>query len=106
MAESDTWEGRENLENAREAIEEYEKEYQQDMEDVRKQEKEEGTFKRGELPEQFTARKLFGWLDKRYDEEYWARLERNWRQWKRGRTREQRTIETIKEKEDESGVRE
>jgi len=32
-------------------IEEYEKEYQQDMEDVRKQEKEEGTFKRGELPE-------------------------------------------------------
>ena len=106
MAESDTWEGRENLENAREAIEEYEKEYQQDMEDVRKQEKEKGTFKRGELPEQFTARKLFGWLDKRYDEEYWARLERNWRQWKRGRTREQRTIETIKEEEDKSGVRE
>ena len=28
IAESDTWEGRENLENAREAIEEYEKEYQ------------------------------------------------------------------------------
>ena len=21
----------------------------------------------------------FGWLDKRYDEEYWARLERNWK---------------------------
>jgi len=27
MAESDTWEGRENLENAKEAVEEYEKEY-------------------------------------------------------------------------------
>jgi len=27
MAESDTWEGRENLENAKEAIEEFEKEY-------------------------------------------------------------------------------
>jgi len=27
MAESDTWEGRKNLENAKEAIEEYEKEY-------------------------------------------------------------------------------
>jgi len=49
------------------------------MEDVRKQEKEKGTFKRGELSEQFMARKLFGWSDKRYDEEYWARLERNWR---------------------------
>jgi len=33
-AESDTWEERENLENAKEAIEEFEKEYQQDMEDV------------------------------------------------------------------------
>jgi len=25
---------------------------------------------------QFIARKLFGWSDKRYDEKYWARLER------------------------------
>ena len=49
------------------------------MEDVRKQEKEKEMFKRGELPGQFTARKLFRWSDKRYDEEYWARLERNWR---------------------------
>jgi len=28
MAESDTWEGRENLENVKEAIKEFEKEYQ------------------------------------------------------------------------------
>jgi len=34
MAESDTWEERENLENAKEAIEEYKKEYQQDIEKV------------------------------------------------------------------------
>jgi len=33
-AESDTWEGRENLKNAQEAIEEFEKEYRRDMEDV------------------------------------------------------------------------
>jgi len=63
--------------NAREAIEEYKKKYQRDMKDVRKQEKEEGTFKRGELLGRFTARKLFGWSDKRYNKEYWARLERN-----------------------------
>ena len=43
-AESDTWEEKENLENTKEAIEEYEKEYRRDMEDVRRQEKEEGTF--------------------------------------------------------------
>jgi len=49
------------------------------MENVQRQEREKETFRRGELPGRFMVRKLFGWLDKRYDEEYWARLERNWR---------------------------
>ena len=39
-------------------------------------------------------------MDKRYNKEYWARLERNWR-WKGGRKRERKTIETIKEEEEE-----
>jgi len=43
-AKSDTWEGRENLENTKEAIEEFEKEYRQDIENVAWQECEEGTF--------------------------------------------------------------
>ena len=47
------------------------------------------------------ARKLFSWSDKRYNEEYWTRLERNWRQWKEGRTRGQKTMKTIKEEEKE-----
>ena len=101
MAESNTWKGKENLENAKEAIEEYEREYRRDMEDVRRQKKEEETFQRGELPERFTARKLFGWIDKRYDKEYWTRLERNWRRWKGEREREQRTMEMIKKEEEE-----
>jgi len=67
MGESNTWEGRENLKNAKEAIEEFEKEYRQDMEDVVQQEHEETTFKRKELPGKFTAKMLYGWLDKRYD---------------------------------------
>ena len=50
-------------------------------------------------------------MNKRYNEEYWARLERNWRRWKGGKTREQRTMETIKEeneeiKQESSGLRE
>jgi len=36
MAESDIWEEEENLENAKEAIEKYEREYRRDMEDVRR----------------------------------------------------------------------
>ena len=31
---SNTWEGRENLKNAKEAIKEFEKEYWRDMEDI------------------------------------------------------------------------
>jgi len=77
--ESNTWEGRENLKNAKEVIKEFKKEYQRDMEDVVRQEYEKGTFRRGELPGRFTARKLFGWSDKQYNQEYWGRLERNWK---------------------------
>jgi len=58
--ESDTWEKNENLENAKEAIEEFEREYRRDMEDVAWQEYEEGTFQRGELPGRFTVKKLHG----------------------------------------------
>ena len=46
-------------------------------------------------------RKLFGWSDKKYDKEYWKKLERKWRRWKGGRARGQRTIEMIKEKVEE-----
>jgi len=35
-AESDTWKGKENLENVKEVVEEFEKEYWQDMEDVKR----------------------------------------------------------------------
>ena len=75
--ESDTWEGRENLKNAKEAIKEFEKEYRRDIKDVARQEHEETTFKQGELPGKFTAKMLYGWSDKRYNQEYWSRLERN-----------------------------
>jgi len=49
------------------------------MENVAQQEHEEATFKRGELPGKFTAKMLYGWSDKRYDQEYWGRMEKNWR---------------------------
>jgi len=69
-AESDTWEGRENLKNAKEAIEEFKREHQRDMEDVAQQEYEETMFKCGELPGKFTAKMLYRWSDKRYNQEY------------------------------------
>jgi len=58
------------LKNAKGAIKEFEKEHQRDIEDVTRQEREEETFKRGELLGRFTARTLYRWSDKRYDQEY------------------------------------
>jgi len=71
------------------------------MEDIRRQKREKEIFRRGELPGRFMVRKLFRWSDKRYNKEYWTRLERNWRRWKREKAKEQRTIEMIKEKKEE-----
>jgi len=109
--ESDTWKGRENLENAKEAIEEFEKEYWQNIKDVARQECEETTFKRGELPGKSMAKMLYGWSDRQYDQEYWGRLERNWRRWKSKKPVRRGTMKTILKEEEETeeeklGVRE
>jgi len=43
------------------------------------------------------ARKLFGWSDKRYNQEYWGRLKRNWRQWKERKISGKRTLEMVRD---------
>jgi len=79
--EGDTWERRENLKNAKEALADFEGKME-----IRKQEKieeaEDRDFRRGELPGKFTAKMLFGWDDGRFEEEYLKKLERNWKRWK------------------------
>jgi len=84
-AEEDTWESRENLKNAMELVEEFEREYsKEEEEEVRWQEAEEDreTFSR-ELPGRYMAKLLYGWGNKRYDREYWRHIEENWRWWKK-----------------------
>ena len=67
-------------------------------------------FPNRELPGKFTAKMLYGWSDKRYDQEYWERLERNWRRWKGKKPIGRGTMKMIPEEEEieeeESGVRE
>jgi len=76
---------------------------------VARQEQEKRIFERGELSGRFMARKLFRWSDKRYDQEYWGRLEKNWRWWK-GRQSGEKKMKTIAEEEEieeeKLGVRE
>ena len=47
------------------------------------EEKEE--YKRMELPEKYMAKLLYGWDDRRFEEEYLKKLEKNWKKWKEDR---------------------
>jgi len=93
MAEENIWEGLENLKNAMEKIEEFEKgRFEEEIQRIRMKKGKEmklnleaEEFRRGELPGRYTAKLLYGWDDKKFDEEYWKKLERNWNRWKKER---------------------
>jgi len=60
-AEEDTWENRENLENAKKLVEEFEREYGKEAEELRQQEQEEKEKEFSwELPREFMAKLLYG----------------------------------------------
>ena len=61
--------------------------------------KKRRNLQKEKITRRFIAKKLFGWSDKRYDEEYWGRLERNWRCWKREWAKERRILKIIRKKE-------
>jgi len=59
--EEDTWEGKENLKNASDLVEEFKKEYEREEEEEMRQqemEKEKNVFNR-ELPGKYTAKLLY-----------------------------------------------
>ena len=76
--EENTWEGLENLKNAMEKVEEFEKErFEEEIQRIRlkkgkeiKLNPEAEEFKRGELPRRYMAKLLYGWDNKKFDEEY------------------------------------
>ena len=78
MAEEDTWKNRENLENAKELVEEFKRIYREEVEELRQQKKEEKEKKFSwELPREFTAKLLYGWEKKRYKREREKRWDEN-----------------------------
>ena len=83
MAEEDTWENRENLENAKELVKEFERIYGEKVEELRQQEPEEEKKEFSqELPREFMAKLLYGWGKRRYKREREKRWDKNWSQWK------------------------
>jgi len=96
--EGDTWERRENLKNAEELIEEFKR----GEIEVRRQKGEEREYKRMELPGKYMAKLLYGWDDRRFEEEYLNKLEKNWKKWKRDRKiDESEHLKRIEEKMEE-----
>jgi len=80
MAEGDTWERKENLRNAGEALEEFEGRMSMK---VRRQERidmvEERDSRRMELLGKYMAKLLYRWDDKEFEEKYLRKLEKNWK---------------------------
>jgi len=58
-------------------VKEFEEEYGKDIGQSRGRITKEEIW--GELLGRYTAKMLYGWDDKRFDQEYWGLLERNWK---------------------------
>ena len=92
-AEENIWEGLENLKNVMKKVEEFEKErFEEEIQRIRmkkgkemKLNPEAEEFKKGELLGRYTVKLLYRWNDKKFDEEYLKKLERNWNRWKNDR---------------------
>ena len=77
IVEEDTWKLRENLENIQELVDRFKEEYRKETRRIKKRNLKEDY--KGELPGRYTAKLLYRWDDRKFDREYWRRLERNWR---------------------------
>ena len=82
MAEENTWEEVEKLKNAMGKVEEFKKgRFDKEIQRIRiKKEKEMKLnleieeFKREKLPERYIAKLLYGWDNKKFDEEYLKKI--------------------------------
>jgi len=59
MAEEDTWEGKENLKNASDLVEEFKRKYRRAEEEWQETEEDRKVFHR-ELPGKYTVKLLYG----------------------------------------------
>jgi len=77
LAEEDSWEREANLKNAKEVVDEYEKEYDREGRRIKEEHRK--------IPRRFTAKLLYGWDNQKFNWEYLKKLERNWKKWKRAK---------------------
>ena len=78
IVEEDTWEPRENLENAQKLVNRFKEEYRERTRRIKKRNLKKDH--KEELLGRYIAKLLYGWDDKKFNREYWGRLKRNWKQ--------------------------
>jgi len=81
MLENNTWEKEKDLKNAKELVDDYEGgvgvEIRRQEEVEKKREEEE--YRRMELLGKYMAKLLYRWDDRKFEDEYLKKLEKNWR---------------------------
>jgi len=85
IAENDTWKKKENLENVREMVDEFEGKMSMEVKQQEGMEKlwkvklnpKVEEFRRSELLGKYMAKLLFRWNDGKFEDEYLKKLERN-----------------------------
>ena len=83
IAEHDSQKKEKDLENIKEVVAEFERRLNVE---VRQQKKldivEDRNFRRGELLEKYMMKMLYSWNNKKFEEKYLKKLERNWQKQK------------------------
>ena len=88
IAESDIWEKKKDLKNAKELVDDFKERIGAEIrhqEGVVEKKREKEEYRRMELLGKYTAKLLYGWDDKKFEDEYLKKLEKNWRRWKNDR---------------------
>jgi len=63
---------------------------------------EKRDFRRRELPGKYMVKLLYGWDDKKFEDEYLKKLEKNWKRWKKDKhINESKHLKMIEEKIEE-----
>ena len=79
MVEYNSWEKEEDLENTKEVVVEFERRLNTE---IRRQEKldiaEERDFRREELSEKYMVKILYRWDNRKFENKYLRKLEKNW----------------------------
>ena len=79
-AENDTWEKEEDLRNTKKLVNDFEERLEAEVRwQVEKRKAERMEYRRMELLGKYIVKLLYGWDDKRFEEEYLRKLEWNWK---------------------------